>query len=144
MSLGKMFRGLQLTCSSGLKVTLCQKEDFAQTLENMNLTGDVFVRHVQFLWLTLIPAVERLRNNWNACLQAIPFERSPTSQSKQPHQPLPKTNERYKRICQGLSFREMYIQLVFIICCGPLFNTFSKLFQNRSHWFISFTQNRLT
>jgi len=31
----------------------CQKEDFAQTLENMDRTGDMFVRHVHCRWLTL-------------------------------------------------------------------------------------------
>ena len=39
----------------------CQKEDFANTLEKLNLGADVFLRHVQCRWLTQIPCLERIK-----------------------------------------------------------------------------------
>lgn len=127
---GEDVEGLAVDLFQWFKSHPCQKEDFAQTLENMDLTGDVFVRHVQCRWLTLIPALERLRNNWDACKQYFLKDLPQVSQNNRTSHFL-KKNERYKRICQGLSSHEMYIQLLFIISCGPLFNPFLKLFQKQ-------------
>lgn len=51
------------------KSHISQLEDYGLTLEELGFEEEMFVRHVQCRWLTLVPALERLLKHWDAVYQ---------------------------------------------------------------------------
>lgn len=102
----------------------CRRDDFAKVQEEVGFTEEMFIRHIQCRWLTLIPAVDRVVKNWEALVQYFLTE-LPKSKSWK----LIEKNEKYKRICRKLNDPSMKVELLFILGLEPLFNRFFKLFQ---------------
>ena len=47
----------------------CRQDDFAKVQEDVGFTEQMFIRHIQCRWLTLIPAVSRVYNSYDALVQ---------------------------------------------------------------------------
>ena len=102
----------------------CRQDDFAKVQEEVGFTEQMFIRHIQCRWLTLIPAVSRVYNNWDALVQYFLNELPKSKAWKQIHK-----NEKYLRIARKLNDDSMKVELVFLIELEPLFKRFLKLFQ---------------
>ena len=108
----------------------CQKEDFANTLEKLNIEADVFLRNVQCQWLTLIPCLERIKSNWTATNHYFLKDLPQISQKEHTDKFL-KKNEHYKRICEKLKSKEVLVEDEFLLSIGVLFTDFLSLFQKQ-------------
>ena len=61
----------------------CRQDDFAKVQEEVGFTEQMFIRHIQCRWLTLIPAVFRVYNNCDALVQYFLNELPKTKSWKQ-------------------------------------------------------------
>jgi len=112
------------------KSHISQKEDYGFTLEDLGLDEELFIRHVQCRWLTLIPALERIINLWKALHKYFLTDLPQRSKADHTYAQL-KNNTRYQRICQSLSGKEYLAQIQFLVCVGHLFEPFMKEFQKQ-------------
>jgi len=79
----------------------CQREDFTAVQQDLGFDEELFIRHVQCRWLTLLPALERVEKHWEAAkkyfLKDLPRESKINKTDK-----LLANNSRYIRICEKL------------------------------------------
>lgn len=112
------------------KTHISQREDYEFTLEELGLDDELFIRHVQCRWLTLVPALERVLKHLEAVSQY--FLKDLPQRSKQDHTYVQlRKNTRFLRICQLLSGKECKAQIQFIVGVGPLFEPFLRQFQKK-------------
>ena len=112
------------------KSHISQREDYATTLEGLELDDELFMRHVQCRWLTLVPALERIASHWTPLTKYFLTD-LPQRSKKDNSYGLLKKNPRYLRICQSLSGKECLAQIHFLVSVGPLFEPFLKNFQKQ-------------
>ena len=127
---GERAEELALDLFQWFRTHTCQKEDFANTLEKLNLEADVFLRHVQCRWLTLLPCLERIKHNWTATYHYF-LKDLPQISVRERSDKFLKKNERYKRICEKLKTKEVLIEVEFLLSVGVLFTDFLSLFQKQ-------------
>ena len=108
----------------------CQREDYAAVLEDLNLDENMFVRHVQCRWLTLIPALGRLLKHWEDSSRYF-LKVLPQISKDQGTDKYLKKNSRYLRICEKLKSKEILAQIQFLISVGPVFERFLIMFQKQ-------------
>ena len=99
----------------------CRRDDFAKVQEKVGFSEQMFIRHIQCRWLTLIPAVAQ---NWDALVQYFLTELPKSKAWKQIQK-----NEKYIRIARKLNDAIMKVELEFLIKLEPLFDRLLKLFQ---------------
>ena len=78
-----------------LELSPCRQENYGGIQQKLDLDEVVFLRHVESRWLSLLPAVERVKAQFPALLEY--FKKLPESDKKI------KTNERYKKIMTFLT-----------------------------------------
>ena len=100
----------------------CRRDDFAKVQEKVGFSEQMFIRHIQCRWLTLIPAVVRVAQNWDALVQYFLTELPKSKAWKQ-------NQKKYIRIARKLNDASMKVELEFLIELEPLFNRYLKLFQ---------------
>ena len=99
------------------KLSPPRREDYADLQQKLNLNEFVFLQHVQSQWLSLIPAIERVRKQFPALKEY--FRKLPDSDKN-----IAK-NARYKR----MSFPDTVVQLCFLESVKPIFDKFLESFQ---------------
>ena len=72
------------------KLSATRREDFLKIQQKLDLDEVVFLRHVESRWLSLLPAVERVKDQFPVLLEY--FKKLPEADKKI------KGNERYRRI----------------------------------------------
>ena len=77
----------------------------------------MFIRHIQCRWLTLIPAVARVPQNWDVLVQYFLTELPLSKAWKQIQK-----NEKYIKIARKLNDDSMKVELEFLIELEPLFD----------------------
>ena len=104
-----------------LKLSPPRREDSADVQQKLNPDEFVFLRHVQSQWLSLIPAIERVRKQFPALKEN--FRKLPDSDKN-----IAK-NARYKRIMTLLTSPEAMVQLCFLESVKSIFDKFLESFQ---------------
>ena len=103
------------------KLSPPRREDYADVQQKLNLDEFVFLWHVQSQWLSLIPAFERVREQFPALKEY--FRKLPDSDKN-----IAK-NARYKQIMTLLTSPETTVQLCFLESVKPIFDKFLESFQ---------------
>ena len=112
-----------------LKSSPARREDYARVLSDLGLHDELFIRHVQCRWLTLLPALERIVKNWEAVKKYFLEELPKQSREERTIKNLEK-NERYNRICRKLQDKSFPAQLAFLLSVEPIFKKFLCFFQS--------------
>ena len=94
-------------------------------LSDLGLDDELFVRHVQCRWLTLLPALDRIVKSWEAVKKYFLEELPKQATEKRTSKSLEK-NEGYNRICR----KSFPAQLAFLVSVEPIFKKFLCPFQN--------------
>lgn len=104
------------------KLSAVRKEEFLAIQEEFGLPTHAFLKHVECRWLTLLPAIERIDEQWKALchyfITALPKA-----------DPSITNNMRYKRIRNQLSRKETPAELQFLKSVATYFNGFLAFFQ---------------
>lgn len=103
------------------KLSASRREDYLAIQQKLDLDEIVFNRHVESRWLSLLPAIEKVKSQMPA-LQEY-FKKLPDADKKV------KSNERYKRIMTILTSPETTVQLCFLKSIKPVFDRFLQMFQ---------------
>ena len=103
------------------KLSASRRENYLAIQQKLDLDEIVFLRHVESRWLSLLPAVERVKSQLPALLEY--FKKLPDTDKKI------KSNERYKKIMVILTAPEMIVQLCFLKSIKPVFDRFLQMFQ---------------
>ena len=103
------------------KLSASRREDYLAIQQKLDLDEIVFLRHVESRWLSLLPAVERVKSQLPALLEY--FEKLLDTDKKI------NSNERYKKIMFILTAPEMIVQLCFLKSIKPVFDRFLQMFQ---------------
>ena len=103
------------------KLSASRREDYLANQQKQDLEEIFFLRHVESRWLSLLPAVERVKSQLPALLEY--FKKLPDTDKKI------KSNERYKKIMVILTAQETIVQLCFLKSIKPVFNRFLQMFQ---------------
>jgi len=130
MVYGEEAEELSMDIFQWFKTHPCQKEDFAKTVEDLEMEVNTFLRHVQCRWLTLLPCLQRLKDNWPAICQYFLKDLPQESQKNHTSKHL-KENDRYKRICERLKTHETLIQIHFLLSLTPMFQEYLTIFQKQ-------------
>ena len=102
------------------KLSPSRREDFAEIQQELGLDEVVFLQHVESRWLSLLPAVERVKEQFPALLEY--FSKLPEVDKKI------KANDKYKRIISILTSAEIIVQLYFLQDVKPAFDRFLEVF----------------
>ena len=87
------------------KLSATRRENFLKIQQKLGLDEVVFVRHVGSRWLSLLPAAERVKDQFPALLEYF---------KKLLEKDKIKGNERYRRIMSILTSPETMVQLYFL------------------------------
>ena len=98
-------------------------------LSDLGLDDELFIRHVQCKWLTLLPALDRIVKSWEAVKKYFLEELPKQATEERTIKSLGK-NERYNRICRKLQDKSFPAQLAFLVSVEPICKNFLCLFQN--------------
>ena len=98
-------------------------------LSDLGLDDELFVRHVQCRWLTLLPALDRIVKSWEAVKKYFLEELPKQATEKRTSKSLEK-NEWYNRTCRKLQDKSFPAQLAFLVSVEPIFKKFLCFFQN--------------
>jgi len=109
-----------------LKSSPSRREDYIHVFSDLGLDEELFIRHVQCRWLTLIPALDRIVKKWEAIKKYF-WEELPKQQK--PSKTLEK-NDRHNRICRKLRDKSFPVQLAFLVSVKPIFKKFLCFFQS--------------
>ena len=96
-------------------------------LSDLGLDDELFVRHVQCRWLTLLPALDRIVKSWEAVKKYFLKELPKQATEKRTSKSLEK-NERYNRICRKVQDKSFPAQLAFLVSVEPIFKKFLCFF----------------
>ena len=109
-----------------LKSSPSRREDYIHVLSDLGLDEELFIRHVQCRWLTLIPALDRIVKKWEAIkkyfLEELPKQQKPSKTLEK--------NYRYNRICRKLRDKSFSVQLAFLVSVEPIFKKVLCFFQS--------------
>ena len=103
------------------KLSASRREDYLAIQQKLDLDEIVLLRHVESRWLSLLPAVERVKGQFPALLEYV--KKLPDTDKKI------KSNERYKKIMGLLTAPETIVQLCFLQSVKPVFERFWQMFQ---------------
>ena len=103
------------------KLSPPRRKDYADVQQKLNQDEFVFLQHVQSWWLSLMPAIEKVRKQFPALKEY--FRKLPDSAKN-----IAK-NVRYKRIMTLLTSLETMVQLHFLESVKPIFDKFLESFQ---------------
>ena len=103
------------------KLSAFRKKDYLAIQQKLDLDEIVFLRHVESRWLSLLPAVERVKSQLPALLEY--FKKLPDTDKKI------NSNERYKKIMVILTAPETIVQLCFLKSIKPVLDRFQQMFQ---------------
>ena len=126
---GEASEELALDLFHWLKSSPACREDYVRVLSDLGLDDELFIRHVQCRWLTLLPALERIVKNWEAVNKYFLEELPKQSREERTIKNLEK-NERYNRICRKLQEKSFPAQLAFLLSVEPIFKKFLYFFQS--------------
>ena len=128
-SYGEASEELAIDLFYWLKISPSRREDCGHVLSDLALDDELFVRHVQCRWLTLLPALDRIVKSWEAVKKYFLEELPKQGTEKRTSKNLEK-NERYNRICRKLQDRSFPAQPAFLVAVELIFNKFLCFFQN--------------
>ena len=103
------------------KLSAARREYFLKIQQKLDLHEVVFLRHVGSRWLSLLPAAERVKDQFPALLEY--FKKLLEADRKI------KENERYRRIMSFLTSPETVVQPYVLESLKPGFDQFQQLFQ---------------
>ena len=106
----------------------CKREDFFDIEMELGFDEELFIRHVQRRWLTLISALKKIVKNFEPLCEYFLKELPKTATQNKTIKLLEK-NETYNCICRMLKAPATLIQMNFLISLEPLYDRFLKLFQ---------------
>ena len=110
------------------KSSPCKREDFKEVESSLGFDEELFIRHVQTRWLTLLPALARIVKNWEPLVKYFLTELPKTAAASKTLK-LVESNPRYIRICRTLKSPSVLVQMNFLLGLTPLFDRFLKFFQ---------------
>ena len=126
---GEASEELALDLFYWLKSSPSHREDYVRVLSDLGLDDELFIRHVQCRWLTLLPALDRIVKSWEAVKKYFLEELPKQATEERTINSLEK-NEWYNRICRKLQDKSFPAQLAFLVSVKPIFKTFLCFFQN--------------
>ena len=126
---GEESEELALDLFHWLKSSPARRQDYVCVLSDLGLDDELFIRHVQCKWLTLLPALERTVKNWEAVKKYFLEELPKQAREERTIKNLEK-NERYNRICRKLQDKFFPAQLAFLLSVEPIFKKFLCFFQS--------------
>ena len=126
---GEASEELALDLFYWLKSSPSRQEDYVRVLSDLGLDDELFIRHVQCRWLTLLPALDRIVKSWEAVKKYFLEELPKQATEERTIKSLGK-NERYNRICRKLQDKSFPAQLAFLVSVEPIFKKFLCFFQN--------------
>lgn len=106
-----------------IKSSPARREDYLNVLSDLGLDNELFIRHVQCRWLSLLPALNRISKKWEAIKVYFIVEIPKTSAGNRTLKTLEK-NERYKRICKKLQDPTFPATMGFLLSLEPIFQSF--------------------
>lgn len=105
-----------------LLVSPSRREDFCELQQEMDLDEIFFVRYVESRWLSLLGAVCRIIDRFDALkkyfLSDLPSNKDPAI-----------STERYRRIASKLKSEGLIVQLHFLASIKPVFDKYLRIFQ---------------
>ena len=104
---GEATEELAIDLSYWLKNSPARRENYINVLNEVGHDEELFIRHVQCRWLTLLPALERIEKKWEVIKKYFLL-------SKQQLKCLEK-NDRYRRICRKLEDDKFLAQVAFFM-----------------------------
>ena len=106
----------------------CKREDFLEVEASLGFDEELFIRHVESRWLSLLPALERIVKNWEPLVQYFLTTLPKTAAASRTLRML-ESNIRYNRICRMLKSPTTLIQINFLLSLSTLYDRFLRLFQ---------------
>ena len=107
-----------------------RKEDYFKAQTDLGFDEQLFIRHVQSRWLTLIPALMRIVDNWEPIRSYFLKELPKVASAERTLRVLEK-NETYRRICKAIQEKDALIQMHFLISVKPVFDGILGTFQRQ-------------
>lgn len=89
---------------------------------------ELFIRHVQTRWLSLLPALERVVKTWEPLVKYF-LTTLPKTAADARTLKMVESNPKYIRICRMLKSPTTLIQINFLLSLSALYDKFLKLFQ---------------
>ena len=118
---GEDIENLCIDLFNFFKLSAFRREDSAVIQQKLDLDEVVYLCHVESRWLSLLPAIERLGNQFPALLDY--FKKLPDSDKN-----IAK-NDRYKQIMTLLTTSETMVQLCSLESVKPVFDQFLHVFK---------------
>ena len=108
-----------------------RKEDYFKAQTDLGFDEQLFIRHVQSRWLTLIPALMRIVDNWEPICSYFLKELPKVASAERTLRVLEKKPETYRRICKAIQEKDALIQMHFLISVKPVFDGILGTFQRQ-------------
>ena len=108
----------------------CRKEDFFDTQMGLGLDEELFLRHVQCRWLTLLPALQRILKQWEPLKQYFLTDLPKKSQQERTGRVL-QNNDSYQRICKALQGQDVLLQINFLVSVKVVFDRILTILQRQ-------------
>lgn len=106
----------------------CKREDFLEVETSLGFDEELFIRHVQTRWLSLLPALERVVKNWEPLVKYF-LTKLPETATATRTLKMVESNPKYILICRMMKSPTTLIQINFLLSLSALYDRFLKLFQ---------------
>lgn len=127
---GQLAEQLAIDLFYWFKAHPAHKEDYFKTLTDLGFYEQLFIRHVNCRWLTLIPALTRIVDNWEPiCLYFM--KELPKAAREEKTEKVLDQNESCRRICKAIQGKNVLIQVLFLISVKPVFDGILATFQRQ-------------
>jgi hypothetical protein len=104
------------------KLSAARREDYINVQKLLDVPEQTFLRFVQCRWLSLLPALERVSQQWDSLYEYF-VKYLPAKQQQACK------NDRYKRIHRFMKEETSKAKIQFLINAAIIFNSFLTLFQ---------------
>ena len=120
---GQLAEQLGIDLFYWFKAHPARKEDYLKMQK-------LFIRHVSCRWLTLIPALTRIVDNWEP-IRSYFLKELPKVAKEDRTERVLEQNQRYRRICKAIKGKDVLIQMQFLISVKPVFDGILTTFQRQ-------------
>ena len=127
---GQLAEQLAIDLFYWFKAHPARKEDYFKTQNELGFDEQLFIRHVSCRWLTLIPALTRIVDNWEPICSYFLKELPKVAREERRERAL-EQNDSYKRICKALQGKDVLMQMQFLISVKPVFDAILSTFQRQ-------------
>lgn len=127
---GQLAEQLAIDLFYWFKAHPARKEDYFKTQTDLGFDEQLFLRHVNCRWLTLIPALTRIVDNWEP-IRSYFLKELPKAAREEKTGKVLDQNESYRRICKAIQGKDILMQMQFLISVKPVFDGILATFQRQ-------------